>query len=87
MWCHVKRRETVLKDVKKLDRKVVLTHPSDSSQWKALDTKYPTFGEDPWNIRYGASTDGLNPFGSRPAHIAGVSCLYGYTTPPPCGCG
>jgi hypothetical protein len=65
MRWHVKRKEARLKDAKKLDTDVVLSHPSDSSQWKALDAEYPNFGEDPRNIRLGASMDGLNPFGSQ----------------------
>jgi hypothetical protein len=65
MRWHMKRKEARLKDAKKLDANVVLSHPSDASQWKAIDAEYPTFGEDPRNIRLGASTDGLNPFGSQ----------------------
>ena len=36
----------------------LLTHPSDASQWKALDLEFPKFGGDSRNIRLGASTDG-----------------------------
>jgi hypothetical protein len=43
----------------------ILRHPSDASQWKALDIEYPKFGDDPRNVRLGVSTDGLNPFGSQ----------------------
>jgi hypothetical protein len=64
MWWHMKRKEARLKHDKKLNANVVLSHPSEASQWKAIDTEYPNFGEDPRNIRLGASTDGLNPFGS-----------------------
>jgi hypothetical protein len=53
------------KDTKKLNANVVLSHPFDVSQWKAVDTEYPTFGEDPRNIRLDTSTDGLNLFGSH----------------------
>jgi hypothetical protein len=65
MRWHAKRREEVLKDAKKLDTNIVLTHPSDSSPLKALDAEYPSFGEDPRNIRLGACMDRLNPFGSQ----------------------
>ena len=43
----------------------MLTHPSDASQWKALDIEFPKFGDDPRNIRPCMSTDGLNPFGNQ----------------------
>ena len=43
----------------------MLRHPSDAKQWEALDFEYPTFGDDPRNIRLGVSTDGLNPFGNQ----------------------
>ena len=42
----------------------ILTHPSDASQWKALDIEFLEFGGDPRNIRLCMSTDGLNPFGN-----------------------
>jgi hypothetical protein len=44
---------------------MILRHPSDASQWKALDIECPEFGNDPRNVRLGVSTDGLNPFGSQ----------------------
>ena len=43
----------------------ILTHPSDASQWNALDIKFEEFGGDARNIRLGISTDGINPFGNR----------------------
>jgi hypothetical protein len=30
-----------------------------------LDIEFKSFGEDPRNIRLGASTDGFNPFGNK----------------------
>src|SRR5664279_6309901 len=54
----------MLKDPKR-NEKVLLTHPLDASQWKALDAEYPSFGTEPRNIRLGVSTDGLNPFGNQ----------------------
>ncbi|KAK1699376.1 hypothetical protein QYE76_016073 [Lolium multiflorum] len=42
-----------------------LGHDSDASQCNALNLEYPEFGDDPRNIRLGASTDGVNPFGSQ----------------------
>ena len=40
-------------------------HPSDASQWTALDLEYPEFGKDPRNLRLGVSADGLNPFSGQ----------------------
>src|SRR3954466_9857216 len=40
-------------------------HPSDGSQWTALDLEYPDFGKEPRNLRIGVSADGLNPFGGQ----------------------
>jgi hypothetical protein len=44
---------------------MILRHPLDVSQWKALDIECPEFGDDPRNVRLGVSIDGLNPFGSQ----------------------
>jgi hypothetical protein len=52
-------------DPKKKKKDRMLRHPSDASQWNALNLEYPEFGDDPRNIRLGASTDGVNPFGSQ----------------------
>ena len=59
----MKKREDDGNDPEKKDK--MLRHPSDASQWNALNLEYPEFGDDPRNIRLGASTDGLNPFGSQ----------------------
>ena len=64
MRWQAERREKVLRDPER-NEKVNLTHSSDACQWKALDDEYPTFGAEPRNIRLGASTDGLNPFGNQ----------------------
>ena len=40
----------------------MLRHPTDGSQWRKVDRTYPEFVEDPRNIRFGLSTDGMNPF-------------------------
>ena len=49
-------------EINKKDK--MLSHPKDASQWQALNFKHPEFGDDPRNIVLGASTDGVNPFGS-----------------------
>ena len=40
-----------------------LRHPVDTTQWKNFDLKYRDFSEEPRNIRFALSTDGMNPFG------------------------
>nr|AAT93955.1 putative polyprotein [Oryza sativa Japonica Group]AAT94015.1 putative polyprotein [Oryza sativa Japonica Group] len=41
----------------------MLRHPADGSQWRNIDRKFKEFGKDARNIRFGLSTDGMNPFG------------------------
>ncbi|KAD6454288.1 hypothetical protein E3N88_08994 [Mikania micrantha] len=40
-----------------------LRHVADSPQWRNIDHKYPNFGEKIRYIRFGLSSDGINPFG------------------------
>ncbi|XP_039824836.1 uncharacterized protein LOC120696054, partial [Panicum virgatum] len=40
----------------------MLRHPADGSQWRKIDRTYPKFDLDARNIRFGLSTDGMNPF-------------------------
>ena len=64
------------------DADIILTHPSDANQWKALDDEYPFF-EDPRNIRLGMSTDGLNPFGNQSStHSTWPVFVWPYNLPP-----
>jgi hypothetical protein len=61
----------------------ILRHPSDTSQWKALDIEYPKFGDDLRNVRLGVSTDGLNPFGSQSStHSSWPLFVWMYNLPP-----
>jgi hypothetical protein len=40
-----------------------LRHPADGSQWRAIDYQFrKTFKKEIRNIRFGLSTDGMNPF-------------------------
>ena len=41
----------------------MLRHPLDGSQWRKIDTIHPRFGDEPRNVRFALSTDGMNPFG------------------------
>jgi hypothetical protein len=46
----------------KMDGKI--THPMDGKQWKHFDLAHQEeFSNDLKNIRFGLSTDGMNPFG------------------------
>jgi hypothetical protein len=84
MRWHAERKVAVMNDrKKKLDEDVVLTHPSDATQWKALDAEYRSFGTEPRNIRLGASMDGLNPFGSQSStHSTWPVFVWIYNLPP-----
>jgi hypothetical protein len=41
----------------------MLRHLADGSQWRNMDKEFPDFDNDTRNIRFGLSTDGMNPFG------------------------
>ncbi|WVZ52938.1 hypothetical protein U9M48_003937 [Paspalum notatum var. saurae] len=47
------------------DRKTdnCLWHLIDSAQWRIIDFKYGSFAQEPRNLRFALSTDGMNPFG------------------------
>jgi len=61
----------------------VLRHPSDAQQWKDFDAKYQEFHEDPRNVRFTLSTDGMNPFGDRTStHSTWPVLLSIYNLPP-----
>ena len=39
-----------------------LKHPTDGSQWRAINSRYKGFNNEIRNVRFGLSTDGMNPF-------------------------
>ncbi|KAM6545767.1 hypothetical protein CsatB_026503 [Cannabis sativa] len=39
----------------------MMRHPADSPAWKAIDARWPDFGNEPRTIRLGLSADGINP--------------------------
>ncbi|CAM8962620.1 unnamed protein product [Rhodiola kirilowii] len=41
-----------------------MCHPADSSQWVNVDQKFPDFGSESRNLRFGLCTDGVTPQGS-----------------------
>jgi len=61
----------------------VLRHPSDAQQWKDFDAKYLEFHEDPRNVRFALSTDGMNPFGDRTSTHSTWPVILSIYNPPP----
>jgi hypothetical protein len=49
----------------------VITHPSNSDAWKALEDFDPEFASEARNIRIGLATDGFTPFNTN---VASYSC-------------
>jgi hypothetical protein len=41
----------------------MLHNPADGIQWRNFDQKHKDFAMEVRNIRFGLSTDGMNPFG------------------------
>ncbi|WVZ49430.1 hypothetical protein U9M48_000795 [Paspalum notatum var. saurae] len=61
----------------------MLRHPADGSQWRKVDRMYPKFAEDARNIRFGLSTDGMNPFSEMSSsHSTWPVTLCMYNLPP-----
>ncbi|GJV17435.1 zinc finger, CCHC-type containing protein [Tanacetum coccineum] len=42
----------------------ILRHVADSPQWRKINNKHDEFGGEIRNIRFGLSSDGINPFGN-----------------------
>ena len=42
-----------------------IAHPADCSQWQRIDEKHKEFSDDPRNVRFDLSIDGMNPFNER----------------------
>ena len=42
-----------------------IAHPADCSQWQRFDEKHKKFNDDPRNVRFSLSTDGMDPFNER----------------------
>jgi hypothetical protein len=49
--------------VRECKKDAMLRHPADGIQWRNFDQKHKDFAMDVRNIRFGLSTDGMNPFG------------------------
>jgi hypothetical protein len=48
---------------KKKSRDDVLRMPTNGSALKYIEEKWPTFKEEPCNVRFSLAADGVNPFG------------------------
>ena len=46
------------------NKHTMLRHPVDCVQWRHIDNTYGWFGDDPRNIRFALSTNGMNPYGN-----------------------
>jgi hypothetical protein len=42
-----------------------IAHLADCSQWKHFDENHKDCSQDPRNVRFALSTDGMNPFNKR----------------------
>nr|CAE01902.2 OSJNBa0059D20.14 [Oryza sativa Japonica Group] len=61
----------------------MLRHPTDGLQWRNIDRKFKDFGKDTRNIRFGLSTDGMNPFGEMSSgHSTWPVTMCIYNLPP-----
>jgi Transposase family tnp2/Domain of unknown function (DUF4218)/Transposase-associated domain/Domain of unknown function (DUF4216) len=69
------------KEDRKKDDKV--RHPADGSQWRKIDRTYKDFADEARNLRFGLSTDGMNPFGEQScSHSTWPVTLCIYNLPP-----
>ncbi|XP_071687302.1 uncharacterized protein [Rutidosis leptorrhynchoides] len=60
-----------------------MRHVADSLQWKNFDKDFEEFGDEIRNIRFGLSSDGINPFGDLSSrHITWPVLLCIYNLPP-----
>ena len=61
----------------------MISHPADGSQWRNLNREYPQFDNDPRNIRFALSADGMNPYGEfGSAHSTWPVTLCMFNIPP-----
>ncbi|GJS67329.1 hypothetical protein Tco_0681893 [Tanacetum coccineum] len=68
-------------DERKKDGK--LRHVADSPQWRKINNKHDEFGGEIRNIRFGLSSDGINPFGNMSSkHSTWPVLLCVYNLPP-----
>ena len=60
-----------------------IRQPADGIQWRVIDFKNQTFADEPRNLRFALSTDGMNPFGNMSSsHSVWPMLLTIYNVPP-----
>jgi hypothetical protein len=59
--CEQKTAELMRWHAKKRVNDGKLRHPADGSQWRAIDSRYKIFKREIRNVRFGLSTDRMNP--------------------------
>ncbi|XP_040872067.1 uncharacterized protein [Glycine max] len=61
----------------------MIRHSADCTQWKTFDSLYPTFAQEPRNLRLALASDGMNPFGNLTTnHSSWLVLLMIYNLPP-----
>jgi hypothetical protein len=61
----------------------MLRHPTNGSQWRAINREFLEFASDARNLRFALSTDGLNRFGEQSSsHSTWPVTLCIYNLPP-----
>jgi hypothetical protein len=64
----------------------MLRHPADGSQWRKIEREFPNFADDARNIRFGLSTDGMNPLGDQSCTNSTWHVTLCISNPPPWLC-
>jgi len=60
-----------------------LQHPADGQQWKDFNENHKDFANEPRNVRFALSTNGMNPFAERSSkHNTWPVILTIYNLPP-----
>ncbi|KAK1407509.1 hypothetical protein QVD17_39125 [Tagetes erecta] len=61
----------------------MMRHPVDGKAWQEFDERYPSFAQEPRNVRLGLAADGFNPFGNMSqSYSMWPVVLTNYNTPP-----
>ncbi|KAL6520127.1 hypothetical protein OROHE_017270 [Orobanche hederae] len=61
----------------------ILRHPADGIDWQDFNKSFPSFAQEPRNVRLGLATDGFNPFNNvKILHSTWPVLLINYNLPP-----
>ena len=84
LFANAKNAELLRWHAEKRKNDGMLRHPADSAQWRNIDARYKKhFSREVRNIRFGLSTDGMNPFGDMGSrHSTWPVTLCVYNLPP-----